>query len=608
MTRGATKAICTVATQSHIGQFLVLVRSILKHESALSVHLLVIDAAPTETAALAERCLSFVGAGDGALMLRVLSFEEIYGDSSDALRFAYDAFEICNVARGGLHKWLMENTTLEQWVYLDGDMYCFAPLDLVFEPLARHDIVLSTHRDCPGASVVEDLILAMYGPYNGGVLGLRRGDTGRSFTSWFHDRMRQHGRVDAHLPPELQPHQRFPLFADQTWLALVPTYFDKVLIQKVRGLNFGPWCLRPGERFEATQGHGPHVGADAIILLHLSGWQAERPHVLSKHYPHDLSDNAWWLEFTTRYAAELTSAREAFPQPYKYAHFADGTPISPYQRRAFMKLDMAGKRLSNSPFLCRSAVENLAADFHTYDYVSPGFETVAPDHAFPSMVEGNRHRQDTPYLRKEVPHKWYVDIRYPFNGFISRDEALLLYNTARQFAGRPALEIGCWMGWSACHLALGGVALDVVDPLLANPEIAASVTASLSAAGVMSSCTLHAGASPAAVAALAEATGRRWNLVFIDGNHSGDSPLNDARVVDRLAADDAVVMFHDLAFPDVARGFAHLRAQGWQTMVYLTMQLVGVAWRGACKPVRHVPDPRVTWHVPPWLADFSLCR
>jgi predicted O-methyltransferase YrrM len=599
------KAICTVASQSHIGQFLVLTRSILRHEAALTAYLLVIDATPEEALEIAARAIAFVGHPD--LALTVLSLDQIYGEEVDALRFRYDAFELCNIARGGLHHWLCEHTTLERWVYLDGDMVCFGRLDALFAPLVDHDIVLSAHRAQPSLDAGEDLILVMYGPYNGGMLGLRRGQIAKAFAAWFRERMRQHGHVDPFLPQELQPHQRYACFGDQTWLALVPTYFDNVLIQKARGLNFGPWCLRPGEQFETAPDGGPQVGQDTITLLHLSGWQADCPHILSRHYPHDLSDNAWWREFTASYADELTRARKAFPQSYKYAQFADGTSISAYQRRAFMKLEMAGKRLDASPFLRRTAVENLAADFHTYDYVSPGFQIITPDAAFPNMVEGNRHRQATPYLRKEVPHKWYVDIRQPANGFISRDEALLLYNTARQFAGRPALEIGTWMGWSACHLALGGVRLDVIDPLLADTTVAGSVTASLTAAGAIQNCTLHAGSSPGAVTALAESTGRRWNLAFIDGNHFSPGPQEDARVVEAYAAENALVLFHDLAFPDVIQGLAHFRARGWQTMVYLTMQLMGVAWRGNIAPLRHVPDPRIAWHVPVWLDGYRIC-
>ena len=105
-----------------------------------------------------------------------------------------------------------------------------------------------------------------------------------------------------------------------------------------------------------------------------------------------------------------------------------------------------------------------ATDIPVGDYVSPNFQVIMPDRCFPNMTIGDTNTQPWQYLRREIPHNWYVDGRQPYVGFLSRDEAHILYNTALQFAGQPALEIGCWLGWSACHLALAGVNLDVVDP------------------------------------------------------------------------------------------------------------------------------------------------
>jgi hypothetical protein len=102
------------------------------------------------------------------------------------------------------------------------------------------------------------------------------------------------------------------------------------------------------------------------------------------------------------------------------------------------------------------------------DYISPGLSTVRPDIHFPQMTIGNPQDCPWPYLRRNSPHHWYVDRRWPAIGFVSRDEAHILYNTALQAAGMPALEIGAFMGWSACHLALAGVDLDVIDPLLGD--------------------------------------------------------------------------------------------------------------------------------------------
>jgi predicted O-methyltransferase YrrM len=242
----------------------------------------------------------------------------------------------------------------------------------------------------------------------------------------------------------------------------------------------------------------------------------------------------------------------------------------------------------------------------TRDYVSPNLEQVWPDAAFPHMVVGDTAECGWPYLRREIAHNWYVDRRTPAIGFVSRDEAALLYNTALRMRGRPCLEIGCWRGWSTVHLALGGGELDCVDPILADPETRRELAATLARAGVADRVNLVPRRSPEGVEEIALRTGRRWSFAFIDGDHAGDAPLADAEVVQRFAADDAVVILHDLAAPEPAAALAYLREQGWETAIYQTMQILGVATRGACRPIPHTPDPAQRWSLPEHLASFPL--
>jgi hypothetical protein len=237
------------------------------------------------------------------------------------------------------------------------------------------------------------------------------------------------------------------------------------------------------------------------------------------------------------------------------------------------------------------------------DYVSPGLKVVMPDRCFPHLAEGDRGRSDWPHLRREIPHRWYVDRRVPHIGFVSRDEAALLYNTALRFRGHRALEIGCWLGWSTFHIALAGVSLDVLDPALANTAIRKSVEESLRAGGVRGLVQLVAGASPGGVLPLAG--GRRWSFFFIDGNHEGPAPLLDAQACAASAEQDAIIMFHDLAAPSVAEALNWLRSQGWRTIVYKTMQIMGAAWRGQVAPIAHSSDPTVDWKVPAHLTEHS---
>jgi predicted O-methyltransferase YrrM len=240
------------------------------------------------------------------------------------------------------------------------------------------------------------------------------------------------------------------------------------------------------------------------------------------------------------------------------------------------------------------------------DYVSPGLEIVFPDRCFPHIGRGDKFGHPWPYLRREVPHNWYCDTRKPLMGFINRDEAVLLYNIARAFRGRRALEIGCWFGWSTCHLALGGVDLDVVDPALADPMHRESVEQALACCGVGESVRLHAASSPGSLRDLAGAEKPQWDLFFIDGDHEPPGPERDIEECLLHASPDAAIVLHDLASPEVAWGLRLLEARGFNILIYQTMQIMGFAWRGRVTPPYHIPDQSVPWQLPHHLVGFPI--
>ncbi|MBY0404242.1 MAG: class I SAM-dependent methyltransferase [Cyanobacteria bacterium] len=256
-----------------------------------------------------------------------------------------------------------------------------------------------------------------------------------------------------------------------------------------------------------------------------------------------------------------------------------------------------------------NSVEKIVLDLPTqrWEYVSPPLIAIYPDYCFPNMRVGHPELNPWPYLRKEIPHQWLCDpTENPQIGFVNRDEASILYNTALKFKGKAALEIGCWLGWSACHLALGGVNLDVVDPLLAHPHYHGLVTKSLTKAGVIQNTQLIPGTSPEWVDQLGLVQGKKWSLFFIDGDHTLPGVLKDTIACEAYAHSDALILFHDLASPQVGFALDYLKARGWSTMIYQTMQIMAVAWRGDIEPVTHCPDPKVSWHLPDHLKGYSV--
>lgn len=244
--------------------------------------------------------------------------------------------------------------------------------------------------------------------------------------------------------------------------------------------------------------------------------------------------------------------------------------------------------------------------FADRDYISPGLRVVMPDAHFPHMRLGDRLSHPWKYLRREVPHNWYVDDRYPLMGFMNRDEAILLYNIALQFMDKPALEIGAWLGWSTCHLALAGVRLDVIDPAHAEPDFRAAVEQSLARCGVSANVNLAAGRSPESIEELAAGRTRKWSLFVIDGDHEEPGPERDAQACLPHAAPDCAFVFHDLTSPAVAAGLRLLEREGFRVLIYQTQQIMGLAWRGQVTPVAHFPDPEVAWQLPHHLIGLPV--
>ena len=224
------------------------------------------------------------------------------------------------------------------------------------------------------------------------------------------------------------------------------------------------------------------------------------------------------------------------------------------------------------------------------DYVSPGLVDPELMRFFPTLAQGDVAELQWPYLRKDAPHVWRRDLRSrrnPFIGVLSLDEATLLYNSALPFAGKRGLEIGCHYAWSTAHLVAAGLDLDVIDPALGHPDQMRDVQDSL---GRVGAARLWAGFSPSVVPAVRAYLPAPWSFAFIDGWHEGEGPRDDARAVLALMADDALVMFHDLVSPHVAAGLAAFADAGWRVGLYNTMQIMGVAWRGAARPAPHVAD------------------
>lgn len=240
------------------------------------------------------------------------------------------------------------------------------------------------------------------------------------------------------------------------------------------------------------------------------------------------------------------------------------------------------------------------AAFPESDYVSPGLTAIKPDRRFPTLLALDE-RVRTSGVRRGLRHTRYADGKDLHRIILSRDEAILVHNLALGFAGYAGLQIGADMGWAACHTAMAGVALDVLDPRLGDAALQAAVKTALHG---FPGCGLWLGRGADAVRQIAAQTGRRWSFFLF--NLPDPEPDLDAVVAacEEHAAPDAMLVFWNLLSSNAGPQLEPLRARGWRIVLYDTAQMIAVACRGTAVPVPHLPDPRSEWLRPHDLPEF----
>lgn len=236
-------------------------------------------------------------------------------------------------------------------------------------------------------------------------------------------------------------------------------------------------------------------------------------------------------------------------------------------------------------------------EIERYDYTPPNFRDPSLRRYFPSALPVNPWTVNWPYLRPSTPHIYRSDCRYEgpfFIGNASYEEAVCLFEVARQFEGKRGLEIGSHFGWTSAHLQAAGLDMDYIDPAFSSSIRQEQIAEVLRAVGGTGKWEFWSGTSPELVPIAFSSDPRPYSFVFIDGDHDGLAPVLDALKVAQHCADDAIITFHDMASPQVAQGLSSLRERGWSTCIFNTMQILGFAWRGNVIIPQHVPDPNTT--------------
>ncbi len=256
--------------------------------------------------------------------------------------------------------------------------------------------------------------------------------------------------------------------------------------------------------------------------------------------------------------------------------------------------------------IVRSTINAVVPWTARYDHHPTEFDTPNLFDRFPQLVDTDPRTCPDPRLRKQVPHIWRTDTREAnrTTGVISTEEAAVLHAAATTRPGRVGIEIGSHFGWSTAHIAAAGIQLDAVDPAFGDPNRMRQVSENLDEWITTGSVRLWPGFSPGILDAVAATRDVPYGFAFVDGLHSEEGPSHDVIGLEPHLADDALVLFHDLTFPDVASAVRLLKSRGWNIRLYNTMQVMAAAWRAGTPPPLYRGDTAHPHGLPADLRDL----
>ena len=320
-------AICTIITKSYLAYARAMAHQVQLHHPSAKMYVLITDA-----------CDNFIN--PESELFEVIQPHQLGGQLQVRnMSQYYSAFEYCNALRPLLHDYLLENTDHDAWIYLDSDIHIVSSLDEVFAQLSSCDILVSPHcwTQDVAADPVEHTFLK-YGIYNSGFLGIRRSPVARKFIDWFRARLEFHCLEDSHC------------FVDQSWLNLVPLFFDNVTECKHPGTNVSFWNLHE-RKFEEIETGNYLVNGQPLLFLHFSGGDMESPDKVfhsDKKFRGEVHAGVKFY-FQEYYALLMENGiEESSSWPYGYSHNPDGVKFTKSMRRTLRAQCMQGDEVKQS--------------------------------------------------------------------------------------------------------------------------------------------------------------------------------------------------------------------------------------------------------------------
>lgn len=323
----SNKAVFTIVAKNYYGFAQALFQSIKRHNSNFDFYIIISDEIDIQ-----EDFVSSEYVVREAKSLGIPRFSE--------LAFKYNITELSTAIKPYVFSYLFEIKEYERAIYFDPDIYLYNSLDVIFEKLNQHDIVITPHFVTPelisSANAPETLTL-FAGIYNLGFIAIKNSEVGRNMIHWWENRLHKYCYAD-----------KFDaLHVDQKWIDFVPAlYGDKVLIVRDLGWNIAYWNIHEREinnedgKILVRNRILAEAKGDELLFIHFSGFNVEDiyfnkqcPTLVLENYPD-------WIPFNENYKTFLgqNHFNKFFHKEYNYSVFQNGQPILAFHRRIFRRL------------------------------------------------------------------------------------------------------------------------------------------------------------------------------------------------------------------------------------------------------------------------------
>lgn len=250
-------------------------------------------------------------------------------DELERLSFYYELIELATAVKPLCFRRHFEEDAASV-IYLDPDIVLFRPLTEVAELLEQGAAgVLTPHIMAPlpqDAAIPDDLVLLQAGVYNLGFLALSRCKAADELLEWWWGWLRTQCFAD----------KLSGTFTDQKWLNFAPVFWPQMSVLRDPSYNVAYWNLAQ-RSLEAT-GDGYAVDGRPLTFFHFSGFDPERPGVLSKHQTRiDVGRRSPLAALLEDYARRVLEAghlalKTQTPPPVT---FRNGIALDPIARVAF---------------------------------------------------------------------------------------------------------------------------------------------------------------------------------------------------------------------------------------------------------------------------------